>query len=304
VPARTLLHIILFSNVFYGACAVALAIENNLQLSLPLNHPFFYLLLFLGTTAFYTFSYFYDPSPAPANERARWIGRHFGALQYAQWVMVILALLAAIIYFIRLFPQIQVLQWWHLLAMAVVPLVAFLYYGISFPGIFHLHLRGIGWMKPLVIGLVWAGAVSLVPVILVAWENGGGPWPGLLPFLWFFVKNWFIITVLCILFDIKDYAADHNRDLKTFVVRVGLRRTIYQIIWPLVLGGFAAFLLFVSHQDFSTGRKMMNLLPFLGLMAVTYSMKQRRPIIYYLLVIDGLMLFKALCGIAGAAFFG
>jgi hypothetical protein len=37
------------------------------------------------------------------------------------------------------------------------------------------------------------------------------------------------------MFDIKDYAADHNHQLKTFVVRYGLRKTIFYILIPLTL---------------------------------------------------------------------
>jgi hypothetical protein len=42
------------------------------------------------------------------------------------------------------------------------------------------------------------------------------------------------------------------------------------------------------------------LIPFLLLVAVTLSLKKRRPLMYYLVVIDGLIFVKALFGILAA----
>jgi 4-hydroxybenzoate polyprenyltransferase len=134
-----------------------------------------------------------------------------------------------------------------------------------------------------------------MPWLLVQWEQypekSGATWNA---FLW--GHNWMFITVLCILFDIKDYAADHNRQLKTFVVRVGLRRVIYSIVWPLVVTGMVALFAFMLLREFSLAGMVMNVLPMIALLMVTQSMQQRRPIEYFLVAIDGLMIVKALFG--------
>jgi 4-hydroxybenzoate polyprenyltransferase len=116
---------------------------------------------------------------------------------------------------------------------------------------------------------------------------------------WFFAKNWMFITVLCIMFDIKDYAADYNRRIKTFVVQAGLRKTIFYIIIPLCLLGFISYIIFVSIHHFPLTRILFNCVPFILLIIVAYSLHRRKPILYYLAVIDGLMLVKAACGILG-----
>jgi hypothetical protein len=122
-------------------------------------------------------------------------------------------------------------------------------------------------------------------------RKNGASWNA---FLW--GHNWMFITVLCILFDIKDYAADHNRQLKTFVVRVGLRRVIYGIVWPLVVTGMVALFAFMLLRTFSLAGMVMNVLPMIALLMVAQSMQQRRPIEYFLVAIDGLMIVKALFG--------
>jgi 4-hydroxybenzoate polyprenyltransferase len=114
-----------------------------------------------------------------------------------------------------------------------------------------------------------------------------------------FIKNFIFITVLAIMFDIKDYAADNNQQLKTFVVRIGLRKTIFAIIIPLTVVGFTISILYEWQQQFSTFRMILNSLIFPLILLVAYTLHNRKSILFYLIVIDGLMLVKAICGICG-----
>ena len=107
------------------------------------------------------------------------------------------------------------------------------------------------------------------------------------------------IAVLGIMFDIKDYADDYNKELKTFVVNLGLRKTIFYIIIPLCVLGLGMFLSYAFIHHFPLVRILLNTIPFILLIFVAYSMYQRKSILYYLAVIDGLMLVKAACGSLG-----
>lgn len=111
------------------------------------------------------------------------------------------------------------------------------------------------------------------------------------------------VAVLAIMFDIKDYADDANGMVKTFVVRVGLRKTIFFILLPLIIIGLLSFTIFAINSSFSLPHYLINLIPFILLLIVAYSMHRRRSILYYLVIIDGLMLVKGICGIAGALLF-
>lgn len=169
---------------------------------------------------------------------------------------------------------------------------ALAYYGIP-P---HVNLRKTGWFKPFAIGFVWAIAVTYIPVIWWEVENNTAYIFNSFN-AWFLIKNFMYISLLAVLFDIKDHAADHNKKLKTFVVRIGLRKTIFYIIIPLTILGFISFIAFAYLLHFHTLRIVINCIPFILLIAVAWSMQQRKSILYYLVVIDGLMLVKALCGI-------
>ena len=105
------------------------------------------------------------------------------------------------------------------------------------------------------------------------------------------------------MFDIKDYAMDYNAQIKTVVVKLGLRKTIFYFIIPLCIIGLGSFVVYALSQNFSTLKILINAIPFLLIITVAYSMYSRRSIFYYLIIIDGLMLVKALCGITAMVFF-
>ena len=290
------LSTILFSNSFYGIAAVLLAIESNLVSGLSLNTPWLYVILFAGTVVFYSLSYNYDPHPHPGNRRATWIKKNKVPFIRFQYFLMFIALLSAIIYVVQL-PPLHALQYLQLmLLLSLFPLLGLLYYGIGFPGLFSIKLRRFGWYKPFIIGAVWAGCVSFMPWLMNQWEKGFVQLPGKsVLFLW--MHNWMFISVLAILFDIKDYAADHNQSLKTFVVRVGLKKLIYRIVIPLSLAGFAALWLVLEVRQISVPAILLLLLPILLIIRVSFGLRKKRPVQWYLLVIDGLMPLKALCGI-------
>ncbi len=195
--------------------------------------------------------------------------------------------------FIRHIPKLPVWQWFLLLT---IPLAATLYYGMW---TYAPRLRNIGWLKPFLIGYVWAGAVVLLPVSFLMIEEKTHNVPnGFM--LWLFLKNWMFCAVNAILFDLKDYADDANKEIKTFVVRAGLRKTIFLIIIPLLLTGFISFILFASYNHFGIAVILINALPFLLLIYIAFTMQQRKNILYYLVVIDGVLLVKACCGIAAS----
>jgi len=176
-----------------------------------------------------------------------------------------------------------------------------LYYGTG--SLFlKYNLRKTGWLKPFVIGFTWAGFVNVYPVVFYDLVHAVNYTPTLIGGL-LFLKNFMFITVLCIMFDIKDYASDYLSQVKTFVVRAGLRRTIFYILLPLAVTGLASFIVYGATHQFSMTKLILNIIPFLLLMMVAFSLRKRRPVLYYLVIIDGLMLVKAVCGSVAMMYF-
>jgi hypothetical protein len=287
---------LLFSNSFYGIAAVLLAIESNLLSGFALNHPALYILLFSGTVVFYSFSYKYDPKPSPGNQRARWIKQNKKFFLYFQILLLIITVPAAVWYYQSLVSLTAVQFFTITLLLVVFPLVGMFYYGIAFPGLFKLKLRQFGWFKPFIIGAVWAGCISFMPWLMKQWENGSLVMPTT-AILYIWLHNFMFISVLAILFDVKDYAADHNHALKTFVVRVGLKKVILSIVLPLATMGFVFLWMVLGLKSIASPAIIFLSLPILALAWVALNMNKKHPIKWYLIVIDGLMPLKAVCGI-------
>jgi len=297
-----ILRFIFFGNYFVGLLGVALTIEATLQLKMPFNSLSYYILLFTAPIIYYTYAYMgATADPETQNPRAAWYVKH---RKFVKWSQLLLGTVFTVTFFHMLSRDYQAilhlpLAYW--IIVAAVMAVALLYYGLVPVFFFNLNLRNTGWLKPFVIGFVWAATVNLLPLILLKIESGiditGSSF-------WFFlfIKNWMFCTVNAIMFDMKDYAIDYNSQLKTFVVRIGLKRTIFYVLIPLLVTGLLSLLVFAYAEHFPPVRVMINMIPFVLTIIVAYSMNKRKNIFYYLVVIDGLILVKALCGIIGMQF--
>lgn len=287
---------IFFGNYFYGICAVALSIESAFQLQVALNPLTYYILIFATTVVYYTKAYLTENLSDANNKRAVWYVQNYRWVYISQIMFSIIALFCLIILLKQTWQKIFQMSFIEWLLWFSVPIVAGLYYGIGFANLKNFNLRNTGWLKPFVIGFVWAGTITIYPILfqslikplhfqLTSFE------------ILFFIKNFMYITVLCIMFDIKDYATDYNHQLKTFVVQVGLRKTIFYILIPLCIIGFGTFLFYSISHHFNSARILINAIPFILILVVAYSMHRRKNIMYYLMIIDGLMLVKGCCGI-------
>jgi hypothetical protein len=186
----------------------------------------------------------------------------------------------------------------QLFLFLIFPLIAGLYYGVDS----KFNLRKIGWLKPFIIGFAWAGMVNFYPILFYTLHNKTEFHFSLIGSL-LFLKNFMFISVLCIMFDIKDYVTDSENKLNTFIVKAGLRKTIFRIIIPLCIIGLGTFVIFGITRHFHPLKITLNVLPFVLLIITAYSLHVRRSLLYYLVVVDGLMFVKAICGTVAMIYF-
>lgn len=286
---------IFYGNYFYGICAVSLVLETAVQLQLHLNNPLLYLMAFLATILFYNHPYVrFSPVPSQ-NPRTRWFNEHLQLVLVNQIAFTI-ALLACVLYLcLRYqagFQRFGPLSWFLLL---IFPLTAALYYGAYFLSP-RLNLRQIGWLKPFLIGFVWAGMANIYPLLYAHLIDAQPLVLNVLSVL-LFLKTFMYISMLAIIFDIKDYAVDQKTQLKTLIVKIGIRQTLAFVILPLTLLGLLTFISYALLQQFSWVKMGLIMIPFLLLMASTQLFSQKRSLLFYLVVIDGLLIVKALFGI-------
>lgn len=293
---------IFFGNYFYGICAVMLSIEASLQQRFSLNKPIYYVLVFCLCSWYYTKAYITEESSISNNDRLNWYVSHKALVNASQAILLLTGISILIIFAITYRLQLFKISIAQLILLAIFPVLSAFYYGINNKLTGPFNLRNIGWMKPFLIGFIWAGMVSVYPVLFNAIINESQRQIELIQVL-LFIKNFIFISVLCIMFDIKDYAMDYNQKLKTFVVKTGLRKTIFYILIPLCIAGLGSFLAYGLTQHFSPVKIILNTIPFLLNLLVAYSLHKRKSILYYLILIDGLMLTKAICGIIAMKYF-
>ncbi|MBK9398143.1 MAG: hypothetical protein IPN55_13240 [Saprospiraceae bacterium] len=276
-----------------------LSIEMAFQLGLPLNETVYYIGLFLAPVIYYTYAYksINDSTPI-ANQRTRWFRENKKLVHWSQVGMIILCIGIFSFLIFKHFNEIIRLPLIYYSIGFGVLFVGIFYYGLISKKLFGFNLRNSGWTKAFIIGFVWACCANIFPLIMLRIETGQDYFHTDL-WVWLFIKNWLFCTVNAIMFDIKDYPSDSNLYLRTFVVSFGLRRTIYFIIVPLLLSGLISFCIFALIKEFSIIQFSFNLIPFLLTLAIAFSMLRRHSIFYYLIVIDGVILVKALCGILG-----
>ncbi|QES87523.1 UbiA prenyltransferase family protein [Rhizosphaericola mali] len=289
---------IFLGNYYIGLLAIALSMETAFQLKVPLCDGLYYLIVALATIIYYTYAYSDLPFAFTSyNYRTAWYNRNKKMMRRSQIILTSIFLLASIWYFFKYISHIHYLVFEDYFVGFSMLFAGILYYGIL-PKSF-LNLRKTGWLKAFTIGFVWACCVSILPLLAIKLEYNY-PQPSTDLIFWYFLKNWMFCSVNAIMFDIKDYEDDSNKQLKTFVVRVGLKRTINYILIPLLSLGLVCFSIFAWNISMHWQTYLLNLLPFLLCFLITLSMKKKKSLLYYLIVIDGVLFIKAFCGIAGS----
>ena len=297
-----IIKFIFFGNYFIGILAIALSFETSVQLRLPFNPAAYYALLFCGTIMYYTYAYSAPLlSASPGNPRSMWYIHHYNFVKYSQWIFLVACIISGCCLLVKGYSNLLQMPAQYWLIIIIMLFAAILYYGLLPRSFLKLNLRNTGWIKAFVIGFVWACAVSLLPLIELR-LNRGYYYVNTVLALALFIKNLMFCTVNAIIFDIKDYEDDSNHQLKTFVVRYGLQATIYFILIPLSLIGIFFLFAFAHYRHFAFLPVFFNLIPFLLLLMIIYSMRREKSILYYLIVIDGVIFIKAVCGIIAMQF--
>ena len=291
----------LWSNHFYGLCAILLSIESVEAL---LNRaPSIYALAFiyLATVVYYTHAYLNEPTQGIYNERGNWYANNKKHLLFRQlaFTLAILYLAFFKLNLVELFLEVSVgIKCMLLFSL----LLAASYYLPNFkPNLFN-GIRSWGLMKSVSIALVWAVMCSLIPLVLSAQSNAQ-PFALTPHFLLYFTQLFIFILLLAILFDIKDLVRDREEMVHTIVIKYGVDYTIQKFATPLIRVYFiiSCIIFYFYHQT------ILYLLAQLLLVLMVYfviSVIQKAKSIHYnILFIDGLMIVKALIGIVYATYY-
>jgi 4-hydroxybenzoate polyprenyltransferase len=289
-----------FGNYFYAVCMVALCQASFAQLGHRHIPILFLALAAAATIYYYNHSYLLESNDSAPNQRSIWVAEHAGRVKILQWILLAFLLLGSSYQFYLLQTGIHLLEIKDILFSMLLALGSFLYYFDTkkYP---KINLRSYGIAKPFVIGSIWAGLGVYAPYLML--KLSGLQYASMAHVTILYVSNALFISMLAVLFDIKDYETDANKQMKTLVVRMGQTKTINWLLIPISTLILIATLRYAFLHHFTGFQIILNTIPLILLISVSYQMHQRKSILYYLAIIDGLIVVKAACGIIATLLF-
>ena len=258
---------LVYANVFIAICALAQVFLTYHLFSIPFTfaNNSYLLFIFLSTYLQYNVQRGYMINQNNVREeRSQWLIRH------KKTVLISVGLSLLIVLFLC-----NNLSWTSIGIMIGAEVVSTLYYLQPF------NLRRHGYIKPFLISSVWAISCSLVPLIenkLVTEHS-----------MFFVASQFCFISVLCLLFDIKDGESDYLSGVNTYVNKFGVKITKF-ICLVFVSIGFTCFYLFNHEAHFLITSIILRLF----ILATVLFTNERKHSFYFYLWVDGLLLLQTI----------
>lgn len=269
---KKLVDFLLFGAVFIAVCAVALCMETNWLLGIPLNHWSFYILVFGATLVQYNLHYFFKEPTGLPSARDEW------SVKNRTTQKALLALGA-----ICIAVSLGWLNTRHFGVLVVLALIASLY-SLPLLPFGKRRLKEYGFLKIFLLTLEW----TLVTVWFPVDQSAQDP----TSYWLVFSRRFIFMFILCLLFDIRDMKADRAAHIKTLPIQLGLHRSyLLANIFLLV------FVLLSAWQLFRQGQFVFFHAMLLSAACTWFMIIQTKKLnndYIYLAGVDGMMLLQAI----------
>lgn len=257
--------VLVYANVFIAICALAQVLLTYVVFCIPVDfkNNSYLLFVFLSTYLQYNVQrgYLINANNVQT-DRSQWLIKHKKKLFISIAASLIIVLFLC-----------NSLSYTSIAIMVGAEVLSTFYYLPPF------NLRKQGYIKPFLVSSIWVISCCLVPLIennILTTNN-----------MWFLLSQFFFITVLCLLFDLKDATDDFLNGVNTYANKFGELKTKLFSFMILVLAG-TCFYLYTKNS---------TLLLFTGVLytitAITiFISNEKKHSFYYYLWIDGLMLIQ------------
>jgi 4-hydroxybenzoate polyprenyltransferase len=273
VLAKKIAEFILFSSIFIAACAVALCIETNLLLHLPLNIISFYCFVFGATLVQYNLHYLVKTTAIKNSQRLAWSSKN----KTLHKVLVIIGIILILFSFLN-FPL------HHFIILGILGVIAFLYSLPVIPLGNKKRIKEYGFLKIITLSLLWTLITVWFPVVNFSFSTS--------IFLFVFLKRFVFMFILCLLFDVRDIEIDTEERIRTVAVILGRKRSYHLAYISLIVFIILSLVQFYFFDDMGVLIAML-----LSAIATFFTIEITKKInsdFVYLAGIDGMMLLQAL----------
>lgn len=264
-----------YTNFLTGLYAVSMGwfTFKLLDISLNLFHITSRICLFLFVVLGYQFYFMTTPQPGFASKKREvWYWKNKKLIVWL-WGMELLVFSYTLFY----------ISLSQIVILILCTAIGLVYFGIGISGHFlKYNFRSQLFLKVISIALVWVLATVvfvLLPIQSLSWAGV----PALCAIRFVF------IAALCLMFDLRDIRVDTSHDLHTIASHYGASKTQLLIIGLLAISTFLGTWCFGAATS-------LYLFPivFLGGLILLYFRKECSHELYYLVLIDGLMLLPSL----------
>lgn len=261
--SNPILKMLVYANVFISICALAQVVVTYVVFSIPVNYNnnAYLAFVFLSTYLQYNVQRGYLINQNNLNsERSQWLVKNKKAMLISVGVCLVTVLFLC-----------NNLSATSIAIMVGAEIVSTLYYLPPF------NLRKHGYIKPFLVSAIWVISCSAVPLIenTILTTNS----------IWFLISQFFFISVLCLLFDLKDSTTDFLNGVNTYANKFGDRITKGLCLLMLVLGAISFYLFSQNMYLLIT----IYSIYFITALTVIISNEKKHSFYYYLWV-DGLLL--------------
>ena len=265
---------ILYSNLFIGLCAVALAFTN--LLTVEGNFEWDNTTWFVFSATVFTYSYLKFSTPQSgnsANSHRNWAA---GNVQLSRNIML-LSVIATICFFFWLDTD-------NKITVLILGTFTALYGFVDIPFIKpKLKLRDFGLLKTLFVAIVWSVTTVLIPLDGVTVE------PAMMFFL--LIRRFLFVLALTMVFEIKDIKDDEAHGLTTIPILAGVSNT--KLFAQLILLGL---MIINVVQYFFYDITLANMLAVnLSLLVSVFCIQPlsvETGAVWYFVVVDGMMILQ------------
>lgn len=283
-----------FSNIYIAFCAVFSCIANlsfYSQFKLPI---LILIVIFLGVIWFYNLSYQkIVTQQISKNLRLQW----FLARQKKLFTIQATLFSCIAIFSFLLLPNLANFFTYTNLAQQLF-LLSFIGIAIFYNfGLINknskLSIRKYAILKPLFISYVWMGVSFVFPYTFVVISNNKLL---LLDFkFWLiFIEGFYTITLLAILYDVKDFEVDNAVSLKTWVVKLGTQKLFNLLILPIISGGILVLIALTILNIINVQRSAALIIVYSLILFIAYKIQHKKSILWHLTIIDGVILLKSI----------
>lgn len=265
---------ILYSNIFIGLCAVALAFTNQLTVEGNLHVSRAYGFVFFSTVFTYSLLKFrHTGETTTQTTHLNW------ALQQPQTAknIQLIALIAAIAFFFML-PKVT------MVIVAFMGALTALYALVDIPFVKPARkLRNYGLLKTPLVALVWSVTTVVVPLSASFVETD------MMVFL--LLRRFIFILALTIVFEVKDLVHDREYSLQTLPMRLGTSNTKL-LAQGLLFGLMAINTVQYLFFDIALANMLaVNLSLLVSVFCIQVVTEESKDYWYYV-VLDGMMILQ------------